>query len=79
VLAYLQDDRVQRWPRVFQVSADVRDGDPAEALADALGRALNAVVTQVAEQTITSLPKAASAPAAALLPAPHEPARAAVP
>jgi cholesterol transport system auxiliary component len=59
VLAQLQDDRVQLWQRAFEMDAPLGEGDPAEALADALGRALAAVAGQVAEQTVASLPEPA--------------------
>jgi len=74
VLAQLQDDRVQLWQRAFEVHAALNEGDPAEALADALGRALAAVASKVAEQTVASLPKPA-APAQPGSPAPLAPSQ----
>jgi ABC-type uncharacterized transport system auxiliary subunit len=61
VLAIMHDDRVQLWQRRFDVYAAVGSGDPAEALAEALSKALAEVANQVTEETLRAL---SSTPAA---------------
>lgn len=56
--ALLHDDRSQLWQRRFEASRNVGSGDPAEALADALGQALAEVCAKLTEQTIAALPPA---------------------
>ena len=59
-LAVLHDDRAQLWQRNLEVSVEVGGGDPAAALADALGRALGELCAQLAGETLAVLPTAVS-------------------
>jgi uncharacterized lipoprotein YmbA len=59
-LAVLHDDRAQLWQRSLEVSVEVGEGEPASALADAMGRALGELCARLAAETLAMLPAAVS-------------------
>ena len=59
-LALLHDERDQLWQETLEVSVEVGEGDPAEALAHALGRALGELCAQLTAETLAALPTAAA-------------------